>query len=114
MANVKTISRIKESALFLGTESAQKARGYLDPPLELALKVIDCIPEKEETGATIEEIAQELQININTVRQILRALIQGEYPLLRESYTGYTKLRRGRPRDQMIRRPPKQMEHQPK
>lgn len=79
MANQKTIKRIEFAAKFLETRTAQDARGYLDPPLERALEVLDCMSDGQPHD--YEEIANEIGLNRNTVQQIINALDRGGYPL---------------------------------
>jgi uncharacterized protein YerC len=79
MAGTKFIERIQKSARFLATPTAQSARGYLDAPLETALKVIDCFADGKPHD--YEEISEMSGIHQNTVRQIIRALEIGGYPL---------------------------------
>ena len=79
MANQKTIQRIEKSAEFLGTPTAQKARGYLDAPLERALEVLDCLGDGNPHD--YKEMAQDVGLHPNTVQQIINALDRGGYPL---------------------------------
>lgn len=79
MASTKTMERIKECAKFLSTPTAQNARGYLDKPLETALKVIDQFADGK--AKDYEEIAEAIAISPRTVSQIINALNQGGYPL---------------------------------
>lgn len=79
MAGDKFVERIKTSARFLATPTAQAARGYLDAPLETALKVLDCFADGKNHD--YQEISDATGIHGNTVRQIVRALELGGYPL---------------------------------
>lgn len=87
MANDKYIERIKQSARFLATPTAIAARGYLDSPLEAALKVLDCFADGEQHD--YEEIAEMTGMHKNTVSQIIRALDEGGFPL-KFSYSALT------------------------
>lgn len=79
MAGEKFVERIKQSARFLNTPTAQAARGYLDAPLETALKVLDCFADGK--AHDYEKISEATGIHINTIRQIIKSLEEGGYPL---------------------------------
>lgn len=79
MAGTKFVERIKNSARFLATPTAQAARGHLDDPLETALKVLDCFADGKPHDYA--EISETTGIHQNTVRQIIKALDMGGYPL---------------------------------
>ena len=79
MAGKVFTQKIRESARFLVTPTAQAARGYLDQPLETALKVLDCFADGKPHS--YEEISETTGMHINTVKQIIRALEEGGYPL---------------------------------
>jgi biotin operon repressor len=73
------LSEIEGGAKFLKTPAAQAARGYLAKPLETALRVIDCLADGNQH--TYEEIAEQCDLNVETVKQIIRALETGGYPI---------------------------------
>lgn len=79
MAGTKFVDRIKSAARFLATPTAIAARGYLDAPLETALKVLDCFADGNSHD--YEEISELTGIHYNTVSQIIKALEAGGYPL---------------------------------
>ena len=79
MANQKTMKRVEGAAKFLATPTAQKARGYLDAPLERALEVLACLGDGKPHD--YEEMAQDVGLHPNTVQQIINALDRGGYPL---------------------------------
>jgi hypothetical protein len=79
MASKKFAERIQGAANFLSTPTAQKSRGYLDPPLESALRVIDCFKHCQPQDAI--EVAKLVKMHPNTVRQIINALRKGGYSL---------------------------------
>lgn len=63
----------------MATPTAQKARGYLDKPLETALTVLACFTDGKPHD--YQEVAQETGLHHNTVRQVVNALERGGYPL---------------------------------
>ena len=77
MVSKNFVQRIEDSAFFLGTPTAKQAKGYLDQPLETALRVIEALVP----GATYENIAQQTGLHLNTVRNVVAALRRGGYPL---------------------------------
>jgi len=79
MAGKKFVERIETAAKFLATPTAQAARGYLDAPLESALLVLAHFSDGKPHD--YEEIAEATGMHQNTVRQIVRALERGGYPL---------------------------------
>lgn len=79
MAGKKFVERIEKSARFLATPTAQQARGYLDAPLESALKVISAFADGQQHD--YEELAEITGMHSQTVQQIIRALDRGGYPL---------------------------------
>jgi transposase len=81
MASKAFLTRIEDAAFFLATPTAKQAKGYLDQPLETALKVIDCF----DGDATCEAIAERTGLHINTVRNVVAALRRGGYPLSAEN-----------------------------
>jgi predicted ArsR family transcriptional regulator len=79
MASKKFADRIEHAAKFLATPAAQKARGYLDQPLETALLVLACFADGKPHDYA--EVAEETGLHHNTVRQVVNALDRGGYPL---------------------------------
>ena len=77
MASKQFIHRIEGAATFLSTPTAKQAKGYLDQPLETALRVIEALGP----GATYEGMAQQTGLHLNTVRNVVAALRRGGYPL---------------------------------
>jgi len=80
MVSKAFLNRIEDSAFFLATPTAKHAKGYLDQPLETALRVIEALGP----GATYESIAQRTGLHINTIRNVVAALRRGGYPLSNE------------------------------
>jgi hypothetical protein len=80
MASKAFLQRIEDAAFFLGTPTAKQAKGYLDQPLESALKVIEAFGP----GATYESMADQTGLHINTVRNVVAALRRGGYPVSNE------------------------------
>lgn len=78
MASETFCYQIEQGAKFLTTPTAQKARGYLAPPLETALKVLDCFADGKPHG--FEEVAEDTGLAANTVKQVIRSLKKGRYP----------------------------------
>jgi hypothetical protein len=74
------LRRIEGAAVFLSQGAAKAAKGYLDRPIETALKVVSVI-EKGPNPKTYEEIAEEARLTIDTVGAIVRAIKKGGYPL---------------------------------
>lgn len=79
MANTTTVEKVRRAAKFLATPSAISARDYLEPPYQLALRIIDQFADG--TAKDLEELAERTGLNKETVRQYLRALESGGYPL---------------------------------
>jgi len=79
VAGQKFVERIESSARFLATSTAQSARGYLDSPLETALLVLDQFADGK--ARDYAEISEATGLHDSTVRQIIRALDHGGYPL---------------------------------
>jgi hypothetical protein len=86
--NQVTYQRIKSAALFLGSPEARAAQGYLLRSLETALRICDIIADSAIPVPTTT-IARKIGMDVNTVRQILLALIEGGYPLI-EKEVGFT------------------------
>lgn len=79
MANQRMIARIERAAKFLATPVAQNARGYLDKPLETALRILDQFADGKPHD--YQEVAESTGIHPNTVQQCINALARGGYPL---------------------------------
>lgn len=84
--NKISATRIEKAARFLRTPTARQARGYLDKPLELTLRVLDSFADGRPHHP--DEIAESTGLNINTIKQVLSALDRGGYGLLFTSH-GY-------------------------
>lgn len=79
MANKNTIARIERAAKFLATPTAQDAKGYLDKPLETALKILDQFADGKPHN--YQKISEATGIHPTTVQQVVNALDRGGYPL---------------------------------
>jgi hypothetical protein len=79
MANTTTLNKIERAAKFLATPSAIAARNYLEPPYQLALLILDQFADG--IPKDFEELSELTGINIETIRQYIRALKRGGYPL---------------------------------
>jgi O6-methylguanine-DNA--protein-cysteine methyltransferase len=79
MANATTVDKVRRAAKFLATPSAISARDYLEPPYQLALRIIDQFADG--TSKDLDQLTELTGINKETIRQYLRALEKGGYPL---------------------------------
>ncbi|BAZ42147.1 hypothetical protein NIES4101_81150 [Calothrix sp. NIES-4101] len=80
--NQNSLDKIRSSAKFilwfrsvLPSEIQQIIRPYLDQPYRLALNILDCCDR--DNPITIDAIAQEINLNRETTRQVLKALESG-------------------------------------
>lgn len=92
MAGKKFADRIEHSARFLATPTAQQARGYLLEPLETALTILAVFSDGKPHD--YEEVAEKTGFHHTTVRQVIRSLERGGYPL--QFTYGEVKARTGR------------------
>lgn len=91
--NSTSLQKIEKAARFLRTPTAQTARGYLDQPLETALKVLDCFADGKPRHP--DQVAEELGLSETTVKQVLSALNRGGYGLIFSPSQGWTPSRVG-------------------
>jgi transcription initiation factor IIE alpha subunit len=61
----------------LSIDDQKKIFGILSPNIQTGIKIIRAI----KTNDNYEDIADFLNLNVNTVRNILRALIRGGFPV---------------------------------
>jgi uncharacterized protein YerC len=74
----QAINLIVEAIPFLRLGVAREYRDFLAVPLQTALRVIEGI---EIGDVTIEEVATESGLSVQTVAQIVRSLRFGGYPI---------------------------------
>lgn len=95
--NQKTYAKVVNAAAFVVTARAIECRDHLDPPLRLAIDILEVLDDGKHHKPC--EIAQYLMqtnskyrekgLNHNTVCQVLQALKKGSLPLLSEPKKGW-------------------------
>jgi (2Fe-2S) ferredoxin len=83
MASRESAHRIKESTSFLLSKESKIYRQFLHPTLQTGLDVIAAINNE---GKTYEQIADIAQVNRETAKQFVQALIRGGAPIVKDRY----------------------------
>lgn len=95
--NQKTYAKIAGAATFVVTARAIECRDHLDPPLRLAIDILEVFDDgKHHKSCEIAQYLmetnsnyQEKGLNYNTVCQVLQALRKGSLPLLSDPKKGW-------------------------